>query len=80
MRFSVAQLIVFVTIVAFLLAFGGFLLGALERLFIPISVDWFFRFPELVADVQREKCFVSLCNLITRNLSLGPIRRLPTID
>lgn len=44
MRFSVAQLIVFVTIVAFLLAFGGFLLGALERFFIPISVIGFFVF------------------------------------
>lgn len=44
MRYSVAQLIVFVTIVAFLLAFGGFLLGALERIFIPISVVGFFVF------------------------------------
>jgi hypothetical protein len=48
LRYSVAQLIVFVTIVAFLLAFGSFLLGALlgalERFFIPISVIGFFVF------------------------------------
>ncbi len=41
MRFSVAQLIAFVTLVAFLIAFGGFLLVLLERLFIPISVVGF---------------------------------------
>lgn len=44
MRFSVAQLIVVVTVVAFLLAFGGFLLAVLERLFIPISVVGFLVF------------------------------------
>ena len=44
MRFSVAQLIVFVTIAAFLIAFGGFLLGVLERFFIPISVIGFLVF------------------------------------
>ena len=44
MRFSVAQLIVFVTIAAFLIAFGGFLLGGLELFFIPISVIGFLVF------------------------------------
>ncbi|MDE0938191.1 MAG: hypothetical protein OSA89_19970 [Mariniblastus sp.] len=44
MRFSVAQLIVFVTIAAFLIAFGDFLLGMLERSSIPISVFGFLVF------------------------------------
>ena len=44
MRFSVAQLIVFVTIAAFLIAFGDFLLGGLELFFIPISVIGFLVF------------------------------------
>ncbi len=44
MRFSIAQLIVFVSIAAFLIAFSGFLLGVLERFFIPISVIGFLVF------------------------------------
>ncbi|MDB4468638.1 hypothetical protein N9093_02135 [bacterium] len=44
MRFSIAQLIVVVTVAAFLIAFGGFLLGVLERLFLPISVVGFLVF------------------------------------
>ena len=44
MRFSIAQLIVVVTVAAFLIAFGGFLLGTLERLFLPISVIGFLGF------------------------------------
>lgn len=44
MRFSVAQLIVFVTLAAFLIAFGGFFLTMLERFFIPISVFGFLVF------------------------------------
>ena len=44
MRFSIAQLIMVVTVAAFLIAFGGLLLGTLERLFLPISVIGFFVF------------------------------------
>jgi len=44
MRVPIAQLIVDVTVAAFLIAFGGFLLGTLERLFLPISVIGFLGF------------------------------------
>lgn len=44
MRFSIAQLMVVVTITGFLFAFGGLLLGMFERFFIPISVVGFLVF------------------------------------